>query len=211
MVHRNAMVLVALVIGLGVAARKGAGSLEISGLVGPVAADRRHPMGPEQAARTRPAGAADAGIPGHVRGQPGRPGGRRARQRSALHLHPARHAAGHDRDLSDGDRDHAEDHLHPDREPAGPRRIYTDGRDWPTESRADLRGLLDRPLDRRGRGRPLRSRSRSRPATSRARAPSTPAACRCTRTTRPSSRSASISTRPTRTCCTTRSPPSIMR
>ena len=37
------------------------------------------------------------------------------------------------------------------------------------------------------------------------------AASRCTRTTRPSSRSASISTRPTRTSSMTRSPPSITR
>ena len=41
------------------------------------------------------------------------------------------------------------------------RRIFTDGRDWPKDHRADLLGLLDRPMDRRGRRRPLR-RARGR-------------------------------------------------
>ena len=43
------------------------------------------------------------------------------------------------------------------------RRIFTDGRDWPKDLRADLCGLLDRQMDRRGRRRPLR-RARSRDA-----------------------------------------------
>ena len=78
------------------------------------------------------------------------------------------------------------------------RRIYTDGRDWPAATRADLRGLFDRPLDRRRTATAATTRSRSRPAASRVRAPTMRAACRCTRTIRPSSRSGSISTRPIR-------------
>ncbi len=31
------------------------------------------------------------------------------------------------------------------------RRVFTDGRDWPTDHGADLFGLFDRPVDRRGR------------------------------------------------------------
>ncbi len=51
---------------------------------------------------------------------------------------------------------------------------------------------------------------RSRPAASRGRAPMTPPASRCTRTTRPSSRSGSISPRAARTYWMTRSPSTIM-
>ena len=71
---------------------------QVSQLEGPVAAHRhRHPaLRPEQAGRPRPAGAADAGISGDLRGQPGRPGRRRAGQRSDLHVPRARHAAHHE-------------------------------------------------------------------------------------------------------------------
>jgi hypothetical protein len=62
------------------------------------------------------------------------------------------------------------------------RHVFTDGRDWPPEIEPTWVGH-----------------------------PTTPAACRCTRTMRASSRSASGSTRPTATSCTTRSPPSTMR
>ena len=89
------------------------------------------------------------------------------------------------------------------------RRIFTDGRDWPDGPRADLSGLFDRPMDRRGRRRRLRrARGRDARPVQRARAPTTPPGCRCTSTMSRSSRSGSISTRPIRTCCTTRSPSS---
>ena len=55
------------------------------------------------------------------------------------------------------------------------------------------------------------TRLRSRPATSRGRAPTKTAACRSMPTMQASSRSASRSTGPTPTSCTTRSPRSIMR
>ena len=96
--------------------------------------------------------------------------------------------------------------LHPDRRPRPARRIFTDGRDWPEEIEPTYRGLLDRPMDRRGRRRPLR-RARGRdPRLQGPARPTTPPACRCTTTISRSSRSASISTRPIRTSCTTRSP-----
>ncbi len=59
-------------------------------------------------------------------------------------------------------------------------------------SGAVVRGLFDRQVGRRRTATAATICSRSRPAASRARAPMSRAAFRCTRTTRPSSRSASI-------------------
>jgi len=59
------------------------------------------------------------------------------------------------------------------------RRIYTDGRDWPTNVTRSASGSIRTATA-------ATTRSRSKPATCAARAPSTPAACRCTPTTRPS-------------------------
>ncbi len=71
------------------------------------------------------------------------------------------------------------------------RRIYTDGRDWPKEIEPTLVGYsIGKWLDISGTGR----------------FDTLEAACRCTMTTNRSSRSASLSTRPTGTSCTTRSP-----
>ena len=86
------------------------------------------------------------------------------------------------------------------------RRIFTDGRDWPTQSRADLRGLLDRQMDRRGRRRPLR-RARGRdprlqgPAHLRRQRPAAPRR-------QPDHRQGAHLSRQdrSRACCTTRSP-----
>ena len=86
-----------------------------------------------------------------------------ARATTVMDLHPARHAAHHDRLRADGVHRHAGRHLHPDRATSTTiRRIYTDGRAWPRTS-SPLHGLLDRQMDRRGRRRPLR-RARSRDA-----------------------------------------------
>ena len=92
------------------------------------------------------------------------------------------------------------DHIHDNR------RIFTDGRDWPDEIDPSFVGYsIGKWVDTDGDGRydvlEVETRGLQGPARL-----STPAACRCTRTTRPSSRSASISTRPIRTCSTTKSP-----
>ena len=91
-------------------------------------------------------------------------------------------------------------------ENAFPRRIYTDGRKWPTDEEPTFEGYsIGKWIDEDGDGRydvlEVETRLLTGP-----RALEVSAVCRCTGTMRPSSRSASISTRPTRTCCTTRSP-----
>ena len=155
----------------------------------------------DQVGRQRPAGAADGGISAHLRGEPQGPGGRRPGHRSDLDLPVARDAADHDGLRADGVRDHARDHAHPDG--AHPR-LAPD-----LYRRAQL---APRASSRRSRAIPsgngatrtaaaATACSRSRPAASRDRAPTTPPASRCTRTTRPSSRSASISPRAARTSC----------
>ena len=91
------------------------------------------------------------------------------------------------------------------------RRIYTDGRDWPDDIDPSYAGYsIGKWIDSTGR-RAAMTRSRSRPAVSKARASTTIPACRCTGTTRPSSRSGSTAIRPTATSCMTTSPSSIMR
>ena len=83
------------------------------------------------------------------------------------------------------------------------RRIYTDGRDWPDFVEASFSGYsIGRWTRCRCRG-PFSRRLRSRPATSRVHASSIRPAFRCTRTTRLSSRNASIWTRRTPTSCAT--------
>jgi len=83
------------------------------------------------------------------------------------------------------------------------RRIFTDGRDWPKSVQPSFDGYsIGKWLDTDGDGRfdtlEVETRHFKGP---RAFEPS--AACRCMRTTKPSSRSASISTRPIRTSSTT--------
>src|SRR5262249_58915820 len=72
----------------------------------------------------RPAGAADAGIPGAVRGEPGRPGQRRAGRGRAIHLHSAWHAAHHDDHLAGRVRNPAKDHLSQFRESHAAPHLY---------------------------------------------------------------------------------------
>ena len=92
---------------------------------------------------------------------------------------------------------------------SGLRRIYTDGRDWPAAMTPTFFGYsIGRWIDEDGDGRYDMLEVETRAM--KGRASTTRAASPCTRTTRPSSRSASISTRPIRTCCVTRSPPSTM-
>ena len=91
------------------------------------------------------------------------------------------------------------------------RRIYTDGRDWPAEAAPTFAGYsIGKWIDEDGDGKydVLEVETRD---SSRVRAVTTSRACRFTATTRPSSRSGSISTRPTATLSMTRSPCSITR
>ena len=142
-----------------------------------------------------------------LRGQHGRPGQGRARQLPDRPLPAGRHAA-HDVVRGAGIRHHAGDHLYPARRRRRPHAPHLHRRTR---------------LARRTSSRPIRairsangstrtataattcSRSR-RAARSRDRAPTTRPGCRCTSTISRSSRSGSISTRPIRTFCMTRSP-----
>jgi hypothetical protein len=91
------------------------------------------------------------------------------------------------------------------------RHIYTDGRDYPANMAQEPRFLgysIGKWLDEDGDGRydvlTVETRGLKGPRVFDA------TGIPLQRTTRPSSRSASISTRPIRTCCTTTSPPSTM-
>ena len=92
------------------------------------------------------------------------------------------------------------------------RRIHTDGRDFPPNMELDpqFSGYsIGRWVDEDGDGR--YDTRWSRPVASKVRAPTRRPASRFTRTMRPSSPSASISTRAMPTCCTMRSPSSTTR
>jgi len=91
-----------------------------------------------------------------------------------------------------------------------PRRIYTDGRDFPKNDEPSYMGYSSANGSTRTKTANT-TRSKSRPAISRGRAPMRIPEFSCTRTTKASSRSGSISTRPTRTSCTSRLRPPIMR
>jgi hypothetical protein len=112
----------------------------------------RNPMGSEQADRACAAGAADPRVPDRFRSEPRRPGARRTGQRSALHLHPQRHATDHERDLSDGGRAAAEDHLHDVRVRHSAPHLHRRPR-LAYRSRADIHGLFDRKWLDNGHGR----------------------------------------------------------
>ena len=127
--------------------RAGAGAFEAARLVGPVEEHQRHPVGSDQAARPRPRGHADGRISGALRGQSQGSGGGRARRRSDRPVHPARHAAGHDRGLSDGDRHHTEDHLRADRLHHTAAHLHRRPR-LAAGARPELQRHLDRPLGR---------------------------------------------------------------
>jgi hypothetical protein len=91
-----------------------------------------------------------------------------------------------------------------------PRRIYTDGRDWPKDEEPTFVGYsIGKWIDEDGDGK--YDVLEVETATSRVRARWKPPGFPSISTTRRSSRSGSISTRPTRTCFTTRSRSSIMR
>ena len=92
------------------------------------------------------------------------------------------------------------------------RRVYTDGRDFPANMASEPRFLgysIGKWLDEDGDGRydtlTVETRGLKGPRVYDA------TASRCMPTTRPSSRNASISTKPMRTCCMTTSPPSTTR
>ena len=121
----------------------------------------RVPMGPDQAARPRAAGAADAGV-----------SGRAARRASPTRRRAVRAATRSYTCISNGmprmmtvawpiefvvlpniTYVHFEVFM--------PRRIYTDGREFPAKDEPELRGLFDRQMARHRRRRPLRhARSR---------------------------------------------------
>jgi hypothetical protein len=89
------------------------------------------------------------------------------------------------------------DHIHETH-----RRIFTDGRDWPAQGEPTFDGYsIGRWIDEDGDGRfdvlDVETRHFKGPRAFE------PSACFCTRTTRPWSRSASSSTRPIRSSCTT--------
>jgi len=131
---------------------------------------RRHPVGSDQAFRPRPAGAADAGIPGDC-----------WRRASRTRRSAARAPISHVTCITNGmprimtatfpiefvilpavTYVHFEAYM--------PRRNLHRRPSIPDQRRAELSRLLHRQMDRCGRRRPLRHPSRSRPATSRARA-----------------------------------------
>ena len=134
---------------------------------------------------------AHARIPGDLRGQPGRPGGRRRRRVPSTFCIPQ----GMPMMMNLYDPMEIivtpEHHLHPDQ----PRQRFLSPH---LHRRARLAGGDRADLSRATRSANGSTRtataattcSRSRPAASRARAPTTPAACRCTSTIRRSSRSA---------------------
>src|SRR5262245_14255978 len=112
-------------------------------------------MGPDQAFGARPAGTAEGGISGAVRGEPGRPGQRRTGRGRALHLHSARHATHHDNHLAGRVRDPAQNHLRQFREPHAAPHLH--GRTQLSHQRgAVIHGLLDRSMARYRRRWPVR-------------------------------------------------------
>ena len=179
---------------------------------------RRAALRREQAAEghsvARPGAAADAGIPEDLRGQPRRHAQGRPGRRPHLFLRLAGNAAHHDRLRADGGRRHSGGHLHPDG--ARPRPLPPHLHRRTRLSRQHGRGaavprIFDRPMARRGRRREVRHagggdpRNEGSPRLRRDRHPVARGQAR------PSSTSASTSTRPTRTSSTTTSPPSTTR
>src|SRR5262249_6841185 len=91
-----------------------------------------------------------------------------------------------------------------------PRRIYTDGRSFPTDEEPTYMGYsIGRWIDEDGDGKydALEVETATSRVPERMRIPG----CSCTTTTRASSRSGFSSTRPTPTCCASRSRRLIMR
>ena len=159
----------------------------------------------DQGLGTGAAGPADAGISEGPGGQHGRPGQGRARQLPDRPVSPGRHAA-HDGIAGAGIHHHAGNHLYLGSAVETSSDLHRRTR-LADEHRADLSGLFDRQMDRRGRRRPSTTCSRSRPAArSRGPAPTTQPGCPCTSTISRPSRSGSISTRTIRTSFMTRSP-----
>ena len=70
------------------------------------------PMGSDKGSWTQARGPADAGVSGPFRSQSYGSARWGAGRRETQLLRPARHAAGYDRRLPNGNRHHAEDHLH---------------------------------------------------------------------------------------------------
>ena len=177
--------------------------------------NRGSPVGtwdPTKPGGPRPAGAAHAGIPEGLRGQP-RQGQGRHPVRHQGHLRAGRHAAADDDVRADGDRDQAEDHLHAGRihEPDPPH-LYRRTR-LPEHEASDpafvgysIGKWLDTDNDGTYDTLEIETRNMRGPRLFEFRS-----AFRSPRTTRPSSRRSSISTSRTPTCCATRSPPSTTR
>jgi hypothetical protein len=90
-------------------------------------------MGPDQASRPRPTGAAHCRIPGDLRGESGRPVRWRPRGGYSDYLRVDGHAPHDDGGSTVRVRDHAESHLHQFR-------IYTDGRGFPKGEEATWSG-----------------------------------------------------------------------
>ena len=90
------------------------------------------------------------------------------------------------------------------------RRIFTDGRPWPADVEPTYRATRSANGSTRTATASTTCSKSKRAGRSKGRAPTTRPGCRCISTISRPSRSGSISTRTTRTCCTTRSPCSTM-